>query len=138
MTTYYIPEDLKNLVKSTAKFAYEYCLLPDQAAYFSFHFDHIISRKHGGLTVANNLAYACPLCNLNKGSDIATFLDSLDVPVRFYNPRKDNWHQHFQVEESGLILPKTQIGEATIKILKLNHVDAVIERKEMVRLRLIY
>jgi hypothetical protein len=72
-----------------------------------------------------------------KGSDIATFLTTNQIPTRFYNPRTDDWNAHFEVLATGVLSPKTDIGEATIKILKLNHVDAIIERQEMIRFNLL-
>ncbi len=133
----YIPENLRQLVATRAKMRCEYCCLSLENAYFSFHIDHIVSAKHDGLTIAENLAFACALCNLNKGSDIATFLTTPQIPIRFYNPRTDDWSTHFEVLSTGLLSPKTDIGEATIKILKLNHVDAIIERQEMIRFNLL-
>jgi hypothetical protein len=129
----YIPTKLKDLVPKRANFRCEYCRLSAHHSYFPFHIEHIISIKHGGKTLSLNLAYACPLCNLNKGSDIATFLNNPDVFVRFFNPRTDNWDEHFYVEDTGLIIPKSSIGAATIKILKFNHPDSIIERSEMIR-----
>jgi hypothetical protein len=133
----YIPENLRQLVALRANMRCEYCRLSLENAYFSFHIDHIVSIKHSGLTISENLAFACALCNLNKGSDIATFLATSQIPTRFYNPRTDDWNAHFEVLSTGFLSPKTDIGEATIKILKLNHVDAIIERQEMIRFNLL-
>jgi hypothetical protein len=133
----YISEHLRQLVTNRANMQCEYCRLSLSNAYFAFHIDHIVSLKHGGLTIAKNLAFACALCNLNKGSDIATFLTASQIPTRFFNPRTDDWNAHFEVLPTGFLSPKTEIGEATIKILKLNHVDAIIERQEMIRFNLL-
>lgn len=125
----YIPESLRKLVIDRAQNRCEYCKIFAIYSYLSFHIEHIISVKHGGQSISNNLAYSCPICNLNKGSDIATILSSPITPVRFFNPRIDNWHTHFKIELSGLIFPLTEIGEATIKILDFNHPDSIIERE---------
>ena len=130
----YISNKLKELVPKRADFRCEYCRLSASHSYFPFHIEHIISLKHGGKTISLNLAYACPLCNLYKGSDIATFLDDSSVMIRFFNPRTDAWYDHFYVENTGQIISKTPIGAATIKIFKLNHVDSMIERAEMIRM----
>lgn len=62
---------------------------------------------------------------------MATFTDNDDdETIRLYNPRKDNWKMHFEVEE-GEILPKTKIGEATIRILGFNQPDRLIFRKAL-------
>ena len=73
----------------------------------------------------------------HSGSDIATVLDDIKDSIRFYNPRVDVWTEHFDVHASGLLIPKTNIGEGTIKILQLNQTDSIIERSKMVRLGLI-
>ena len=133
----YIAEPLRLLVAQRADFRCEYCLLPEDASFYTFHIDHIISIKHGGLSDSDNLAYACPICNINKGSDIATVLSDITLPVRFYNPRIDIWVEHFKVHSTGLLISKSSIGEATIKILELNQTDSIIERTKMLRLGLI-
>jgi HNH endonuclease len=133
----YIAESLRLFVAERADFRCEYCLLPEYASFYTFHIDHIISLKHGGLTEEKNLANACPICNINKGSDVATILQDIRLSIRFYNPRIDQWADHFEAHSSGLIIPKTSIGEATIKILELNQTDSIIERSKMVKLGLI-
>ena len=129
----YISSKLKELVTNRAKSRCEYCHLNANYSYFPFHIEHIISLKHGGKTIASNLAFSCPLCNVSKGSDIATFLDNPNELVRFFNPRTDNWHDHFHTENTGLLVAKSQIGRATIKIFNFNHPDSIIERHEMIR-----
>ena len=129
----YISETLRTFVAQRAKLRCEYCLLDSTNSFFSFHIDHIISLKHGGKTTPQNLAFACPICNVNKGSDIGTFTDNSESIIRFFNPRTDNWNDHFSTESSGCLTPKTNIGEATIKILDLNHPDSIIERRELIR-----
>jgi HNH endonuclease len=129
----FIAERLRQFVQKRAKNRCEYCRVSVLNAYFSFHIDHIVSLKHGGLTIVDNLAFACALCNLNKGSDIATFLGVIQIPTRFFNPRTDVWDDHFESLQTGELIAKTDIGEATMKIFKLNQVDAIIERQEMIR-----
>lgn len=129
----YVSETLRRLVAVRANFRCEYCRLRELDSFFTYHIEHIVSLKHGGLTVEENLAYACQICNYNKGSDIATFLDDISIPIRFFNPRTDTWNDHFEIDLSGLILPKTAIAEATIKIFGMNHPDSIIERGEMIR-----
>jgi hypothetical protein len=129
----YLTKRLKELVPKRANFRCEYCRLSAELSYFPFHIEHIISIKHGGKTISINLAFACPLCNLKKGSDIATLINNSMTLVRFFNPRTDNWDEHFDIEDTGLIVAKTNIGEATIKIFNFNHIDSIIERAEMIR-----
>ncbi len=130
----YISDNLRQLVSKRAEYRCEYCCLSEKRSFFTFHIDHIVSLKHGGKTLAKNLALACPICNINKGSDIATFLDNIREPIRFFNPRTDIWEDHFHADTSGLLIAKTVIGEATNKIFDLNHPESIIERREMIRL----
>jgi 5-methylcytosine-specific restriction endonuclease McrA len=127
----YISSNLRDFIAKRAKNRCEYCLISDEFSYFSFHIEHIISLKHGGKSQKENLAYACPICNCNKGTDLGTFLDDSTKIIRFFNPRIDNWKDHFVLEKSGLIRSNTEIGAATIKIFDLNHIDSIIERKEL-------
>src|SRR5437899_1311035 len=38
----------------------EYCLIPQSAFPLPFQIDHILAEKHGGETIEDNLALACP------------------------------------------------------------------------------
>lgn len=127
-----ITEAIRFQVAQRANNCCEYCLMPEIFLASVFHIDHIRSRKHGGKTILSNLAYACPHCNQNKGSDIATFSDEEnDTLVRFFNPRKDIWNEHFEIN-NGEILPKTLIGNATIRILHFNQPERVILRQALI------
>jgi 5-methylcytosine-specific restriction endonuclease McrA len=41
--------------------------LPQELSELRFHIEHVIPRQHGGSDDADNLALACPDCNLRKG-----------------------------------------------------------------------
>lgn len=123
----YISPDLRKMIAKRAGHRCEYCLLPEIAAMVKFQIEHIISLKHGGKTQADNLAYSCPVCNSEKGTDIGTVLGEEMNFVPFFNPRKHYWHDHFELQD-GMILPRTSTGEATIKILKFNTLDRILER----------
>ena len=78
------------------------------------------------------MALACVFCNGYKGSDIASLIPETDELIRFYNPRIDRWREHFRL--NGVIIePLTDIGEATIRILKINHEDQILEREVLNR-----
>lgn len=51
--------------------------------------------------------------------------------MRFYNPRTDQWADHFQVQDVTIV-PLTTIGEVTIRVFKFNHIDRLLERQELV------
>ena len=127
----FIPDKLRTLVGERAKNQCEYCRIHQDFLVFSCQIDHIISLKHGGETTADNLAFSCLTCNQNKGSDVGTFLKSNQKIVRFYNPRRDKWKLHFYFNE-GFILPKTTVGEATVKIFQFNTPDRVMRRNLLI------
>jgi hypothetical protein len=85
----------------------------------SYHVDHIIPHRHGGSSDIENLAWACTRCNACKSSDIASY-DSLTGDLTpFYNPRTQNWDEHF--EKDGIFITgKTAIGRTTVRLLQIN------------------
>jgi hypothetical protein len=131
-----ISEKLRQEIAKNANFKCEYCLTPEFFLATTFHIDHIRSIKHGGKTLIYNLAYACPHCNQNKGSDIASYTDE-DELVRLFNPRKDVWNEHFEVIESGVIASLSSIGEVTINTLSFNQIERVIFRKSLIEIGII-
>ncbi len=126
-----ISNKLRELVAVRAKFCCEYCLIPEKFLATTFHIDHIVSQKHGGLTEIDNLAFSCPHCNQNKGSDIGTILkDDKFKIIRLYNPRIDTWDEHF-LFDYGKIEGITKIGTSTVKILEINQIERIILRKTL-------
>ncbi len=128
----YISETLRNIVIERANHTCEYCLISQEDTFHSCHIDHIISIKHGGATSSTNLALACSICNRNKGSDVGSYLFTSDDFARFFNPRKDDWKEHFYLKK-GMILSKTKIGEATVKILDFNNEELVLDRQSLIK-----
>lgn len=127
----YISKKNRLRIKQRAVYCCEYCRVPELFSFIGYEIDHIIPIKHGGSSELSNLALSCAFCNNFKGTDVATYLlPSLNV-IRFFHPRLDTWDDHFTIS-AATILPKTKIGEATIKILQLNHPNRIIERKELV------
>lgn len=131
-----ISEKLRQQIAENANFKCEYCLTPEFFLATTFHIDHIRSMKHGGKTLLQNLAYACPHCNQNKGSDIASYTDE-DELVRLFNPRKDVWDEYFEVIESEIFFPLSSIGEVTISMLSFNQTERVIFRKSLIEIGVI-
>lgn len=124
----YISAELREEVIESAFHTCEYCLMHEDDAFFSFHIDHIISVKHGGTTVSENLAYSCAICNRGKGTDIGSFITDPSKIIRFYNPRRDKWLDHFEIDNLQ-IKAITDIGEVTLKMLKLNEEHRILERE---------
>ena len=124
----YISPEIRQAVAVRANFICEYCLIAEDDAYFKFQVEHIISRKHGGSSELENLALACVFCNRYKGSDIASITPETGELVRLYNPRTMRWSEHFRL--NGVVIESlTEIGEATLRILQMNHEDQILERQ---------
>ncbi|MCK6694022.1 MAG: HNH endonuclease [Thermoanaerobaculia bacterium] len=126
-----IPLYLRVDVAKRAGFRCEYCLLPESYGIYPFEVDHIIAVKHGGKTVLGNLAYSCIRCNRMKGTDLTTLSGEAGEIVRLFNPRKDNWNEHFEVVE-GAIYGHTDIGKATAQLLAFNNPERIIGRKLLI------
>lgn len=127
----YIGADLRQLVATRAEYLCEYCLIHEDDTFVGCQVDHIISVKHGGPTEANNLAFACAVCNRQKGSDIGSILWQTGEFIRFFNPRVDRWGDHFQLN-GVLIEPLTEIGAVTVRILDFNNSSRILERQALV------
>ena len=126
----YIPTDLRALVLARARETCEYCLVHADYAGLVHEIDHVIAEKHGGITEAENLAYACAQCNRFKGSDIATLDQHTGKVEPLFHPRKQRWHEHFRLD-GPVIVPLTPTGRATERLLQLNQIDRILLRTEL-------
>ena len=122
-----VSEELRAEVARRAGQRCEYCLIHEDDAGFPHQVDHIVSRKHGGSSAADNLAYACVICNRHKRSDVASIDPRTGGIVRLFNPRSDHWADHFQLE-GAVIEPVSGIGSATASLLRLNAPERISER----------
>jgi hypothetical protein len=109
----------------------EYCLINRDVSAFSHEVDHIIARKHRGLTNADNLALSCFACNRHKGSDLASFDPLTNELTLLFNPRTQIWDEHFQLAE-GYIIGKTAIGRTTVFLFNMNTADQVYKRQVLI------
>lgn len=127
----HIPQSVRKFVAERAGHRCEYCRVAASDSNFAYHIEHIIGRQHGGSDDLENLAWSCSICNWKKGSNISTILEENGPPIPLFNPRKENWFEHFKIDE-GEILAKTIVGAATIKLLGFNSPDNIIERRELI------
>jgi len=123
-----VSESLRRFVAERAAWRCEYCLLHESDSYSPHQIDHIISRKHGGLSDSDNLAYACLRCNAWKGSDVGSLDPQTRAFVKLFHPRHQLWDDHF-VLRGALIEPLTAEGKATARLLKLNLDKRLVERQ---------
>lgn len=97
----------------------EYCRIPQKYDDSSFEIDHVIARKHRGLTVPGNLALSCFHCNSHKGSDIGGRDPRTRRLTPFFNPRRHRWHRHFHWR-GVYIIGRAPIGRVTVMLLNMN------------------
>jgi len=128
MATSDLSTELRFLVASRADNRCEYCLLPQSMTLHKHEPDHIVPRQHGGETEEHNLALACLRCNRYKGPNIGSLDPVTGRLVPFYNPRTQLWTDHFELKE-GLLRPLTAEARVTVRILRLNDEDRVLERQ---------
>ena len=122
---------IRLLVWQRAKQRCEYCQLPQEVSDSPFEIDHVVARKHQGLTVAGNLALSCFRCNSFKGSD----LSGLDPRTRrltpLFHPRRHKWSRHFRWE-GAVLIGCTPIGRVTVNVLRINDPIRVEVRGELI------
>ena len=125
-----VNQRLRQLVADRAYHVCEYCLIHEDDTFWGCQVDHIISLKHGGPNESGNLAWACACCNNNKGSDLGTLVGQPPQLVRLFHPRTDRWADYFQLQ--GVRLESsTAVGEATAKLLQVNHGSRLRERETL-------
>ena len=124
--------DLAQSVRERAVERCEYCHIRESALQLRFQIDHIIAEQHGGETALENLAFACPRCNRYKGPNIAGVDSQSGQLVRLFNPRTDDWIEHFQLVGHRLV-GHTAIGRATVQVLAMNAEELVSFRMALLQ-----
>ena len=110
---------LEDLVWQRAGRCCEYCHMSQDHDDTPFEIDHIIARKHGGPTVAGNLALSCFFCNSFKGSDLSGLTPGTRKLSPLFNPRRHKWSRHFRWDGPQLV-GRTAIGRVTVAVLRIN------------------
>lgn len=127
----HVPAALRRLVEQRAQQRCEYCLLPAIVALIAHEVDHVIARKHGGTTSAENLALTCWRCNRHKGTDLGSFDPDGGAFSPLYNPRTQPWPAHF-VLRSATVGGLSAEGRTTARLLQMNTADRVRERRRLI------
>ncbi len=84
--------------------------------------EHLHPESRGGMTIESNLWLACRRCNEYKGAQTHAIDPLTGKRVRLFNPRTQDWGEHFFWDESGTeILGLTPTGRDTIAALRLNN-----------------
>ena len=120
----------RDAVRERAAARCEYCRLPDAADEWPFHVDHVIALQQGGSDALDNLWWACSRCNLYKGPNISSVEAKDAAPVPLFNPRRDRWEEHFQLD-SGRIIGRTPVGRVTVRLLAMNASNRIDLRQQL-------
>jgi hypothetical protein len=72
--------------------------------------------------------WACACCNNAKGTDLGAWVGQPPKLVQLFHPRSDRWAEHFQLL-GARIEPVNPVGEATVKLLQVNHDTRLRERE---------
>lgn len=96
---------------------------------------HVFPVSLGGDDSFENLALACFICN----NGLSNYLSALDETsgeiVSVFNPREDNWQDHFIWSSDGLLLlGLTPIGRATINLIDINRERTIRIRRDEILL----
>ena len=115
----------------------EYCHAPEVIFNFPFEVEHIVPRASGVREAEAELALACRSCNVHKSARTAATDSSSGTMVRLFNPRTDQWSEHFRADvDSGEISALTAIGRVTVKLLRMNGETQKTARRQWARLGL--
>lgn len=112
--------DRARQVEARAAGRCEYCRMHQSLQGGTFHVEHIVPQSRGGHTWLDNLAWACPSCNLHKANRVAAVDPDTRNQVPLFHPRVDHWHEHFGWY-GYRVVGRTPIGRATVAALSLNH-----------------
>ncbi len=115
-----ISTSIERQVQSRAADRCEYCRMHQSLQGATFHVEHVVPKSHGGESKLDNLAWACPGCNLRKSDRVKIPDPQTGKVASLFNPRVDGWNDHFRwvgYEVVGL----TPIGRALVAALELNH-----------------
>jgi 5-methylcytosine-specific restriction endonuclease McrA len=116
-----VPKSMRQAVIDRARGCCEYCVGQQAFSMDTFSVEHTWPSSKGGTNAFENLALSCQGCNNCKHTYTTAIDPKTNQIVPLYNPRKDEWQQHFAwSEDYTLILGLTPTGRATVELLQLN------------------
>ena len=128
-----ISTSVRRRVREAAGNRCSYCQSSQRYVLGLLEIEHIIPKARGGSDDETNLWLACRMCNSFKGAQVRGRDPLSGRRVRLFHPRRQRWRRHFSWSEEGTrIIGRTACGRATVIALQLNHVIAVMVRREWV------
>lgn len=127
----YVSVDLRRRIRETFFACCAYCQTAESLTVATFEIEHIVPSSLDGATELQNLCLACPACNRFKSNRIHGTTDAGLDSVLFH-PQQDIWLDHFDWSVDGtVIVGLTEVGEATIRTLRMN-------RPQVIEVRLLW
>ena len=128
----YIPVGLRQRIRRYFQECCAYCRTPEQLSIAIYEIEHIITRVNGGVSTFENLCFACPTCNRYKGTRQFAPSSTTGEQVALFHPHQQKWGEHFAWSpDTTRIIGQTEIGDATVHLLRMN-------RPELIRLRTLW
>src|SRR6476619_5688396 len=116
--------EVERQVAARAQDRCEYCRMHQSLQGAQFHLEHVVPSSRGGETVLENLAWACPGCNLRKSDRTEAIDPSTGEPAALFHPRLHVWLEHFTWEDYQAVL-LTHTGRATISVFYFQAEDGI-------------
>ena len=114
-----VSRSLRTLVRDRAQGLCEYCHASEEWQFVAHTMDHIVPQSAGGPDTSDNLALACFNCNTRRQARTHGAIDGSPVPL--FNPRSDEWNDHFAWSLDTLsLVALTDVGQATLDLLDFN------------------
>lgn len=121
----------RRIIRELAGTCCEYCRVAQDDRLSTFQIDHIIPVKHGGSDDTENLCLACLKCNSFKGPNVAALDPATGEATRLYDPRRQHWEDHFQINPDATLAGTSPEGRATVIVLRINEESRVKHRRMM-------
>ena len=129
-----VTAEQRQAIRALAGQCCEYCRVTEDERVSRFQIDHIIPIKHGGSDDSDNLCLACLKCNGFKGPNVAALDPESGEATKLYDPRRQKWSEHFQIEFDGSLAGISPEGRATIQVLRINEESRVKHRRMLITL----
>jgi hypothetical protein len=124
-----VTSEQRQLIRERAGDCCEYCRVAQDERLSKFQIDHIIPIKHGGRDDTDNLCLACLKCNGFKGPNVAALDPITGEATKLFNPRQQQWEDHFQINLDARLTGITPEGRATINVFRINEESRVKHRQ---------
>jgi hypothetical protein len=125
----YINAALRRLVATRADGLCEYCLINEEDTFLAARW--ITSSVKSTVDKPTLTTWLTPVpFAIGPRAVIGSIVQQTGSFVRFFNPRTDQWAEHF-VLDGVAIVARSDIGEVTARILDFNNEERLFERQTL-------